>query len=334
MSSCFQSLFHCDRFFQLLRRHSNNKVNKHSCPVLFILSQFSNDFAATPTKLKAKPVLPKRELHDRLIMLWRPELARARRFEQQDAHEFLAFLLNAINDELAQLKKNNDASSSSSSAASSSSSSSGGAEQWQTKTGRGRKCQLVVIDDASSELSDMFGSQIRSTLRERNGRSGGRAQLEPSSLVLSVDIQRDSVRSLGDAIGALMCAEQLELNGRSGAASKQSAFERVPPVLVVHLKRFAYDEQGRPFKLDKHVRFPPTLELDKRLFSHRLVAAHRYALFAVVSHFGERLTSGHYVADAAHRGQWLTFDDDKVYQCSKKTVLSRPAYLLFYSALS
>jgi ubiquitin C-terminal hydrolase len=48
----------------------------------------------------------------------------------------------------------------------------------------------------------------------------------------------------------------------SSAASQQVLIEVLPPVLVIHLKRFLYDPAaGGVIKIDKPVQFTPELEI-------------------------------------------------------------------------
>ncbi|KAM4714138.1 ubiquitin carboxyl-terminal hydrolase 47-like isoform 2-T2 [Anableps anableps] len=102
-----------------------------------------------------------------------------------------------------------------------------------------------------------------------------------------------------------------------------------PDVLTLLLKRFSFDYQQNCYvKLQCNTDVAQTLETKNC----------RYALYAVVHHFGD-LMGGHYIADikSFETGRWYCFDDNTV-KCinevyvnsGKKTIRSATAYLLMY----
>ncbi|KAF8507957.1 hypothetical protein BU17DRAFT_56970 [Hysterangium stoloniferum] len=131
-------------------------------------------------------------------------------------------------------------------------------------------------------------------------------------------------------------------------ATKKLSLSRLPPVLMIHLKRFSF--KG-PFtdKLDTLVDFPiKGLDLTNYMPSplppsadnHRSHAMttddprtqlppYRYDLYGVTNHFGS-LSSGHYTAYIASRGGWLYCDDSRVTNADSKNIVGRPAYVLYY----
>jgi ubiquitin carboxyl-terminal hydrolase 22/27/51 len=156
--------------------------------------------------------------------------------------------------------------------------------------------------------------------------------------------------------------------GACGAAAagstKQLSFAAAPPVLCLHLKRFAHSgatvRHGTSAKVNTHVAFPlDGLDLAPFLAPERLRAraGHRlrdgsaataaaaaaaaaappppplcrYWLAAAVCHMGE-LDGGHYVSYTQHGGQWYRCDDAWVSAVSAEEVAACKAYLLFYAA--
>ena len=65
-------------------------------------------------------------------------------------------------------------------------------------------------------------------------------------------------------------------------AWKFTLLEKLPPVLILHLKYFIYDSKGGLQKLSKKVEYPVDLEINKGILSHsiRTASPHRYKLFA------------------------------------------------------
>ncbi|CCO29921.1 ubiquitin carboxyl-terminal hydrolase 8 [Rhizoctonia solani AG-1 IB] len=131
-------------------------------------------------------------------------------------------------------------------------------------------------------------------------------------------------------------------------AAKQLTFSRMPPVLIIHLKRFSF--KG-PFtdKLETLVEFPlgdldltnhmpppltPNMDKDGlERFSPQdpraQVPPYKYELYSVANHFGS-LSSGHYTAFVKSRGKWMYCDDSRITPAEPKEVVGKPAYILFY----
>lgn len=124
----------------------------------------------------------------------------------------------------------------------------------------------------------------------------------------------------------------------------------LPPVLVVHLKRFSYSRYSRD-KLDTNIEFP-LQQLDLSDFISRSACASSkklrlsengsssefsnheepvYDLYAVSNHFGG-MGGGHYTAfcQMPDSKKWYDFDDSSVTEVDPKDVQSSAAYVLFY----
>ena len=106
---------------------------------------------------------------------------------------------------------------------------------------------------------------------------------------------------------------------------KQMSFNRLPKVLVLHLKRFK-QVQGSKVKDNQFVNF----EIEGMKIIGKLEEA-VYDLFAVANHYGD-MSFGHYTAFCINHlnNQWYEFDDEKVTRLDPSQVVSAAAYLLFY----
>ena len=125
-------------------------------------------------------------------------------------------------------------------------------------------------------------------------------------------------------------------------ASRSLSLEQLPPILVLHMKRFIYDEtSGGCQKLLKVVDFPVDLEIPREILSLNSRNKYhgkqkQYKLFAVVYHNGKEATKGHYVTDIYHTGlaSWLRCDDSLVKLVQEGQVLAHSTnsvpYILFY----
>ncbi|NP_001121498.1 ubiquitin carboxyl-terminal hydrolase 15 [Xenopus tropicalis] len=113
-------------------------------------------------------------------------------------------------------------------------------------------------------------------------------------------------------------------------ATKKLDLWSLPPVLVVHLKRFSYSRYMRD-KLDTLVDFPIS-DLDMSTFLINPNAGPCcYNLIAVSNHYGG-MGGGHYTAFAKNKddGKWYYFDDSSVSTASEEQIVSKAAYVLFY----
>ncbi|GAA5928653.1 uncharacterized protein JCM15063_003931 [Sporobolomyces koalae] len=123
-------------------------------------------------------------------------------------------------------------------------------------------------------------------------------------------------------------------------AVKKLSLSKLPPILVIHLKRFSF--QG-PFsnKIETQVHYPltgldltpfiPPPLMDQKSGSHGSSRRFEYDLFGVTNHYGN-LSSGHYTAFIRNRRDWYNIGDSKVSPCDPNLVQSaKSAYILYYA---
>ena len=103
---------------------------------------------------------------------------------------------------------------------------------------------------------------------------------------------------------------------------------KLPPVLIVHLKRFKNNK-----KIDTLVDFPINeLNMSQYLIGENSIKNNNYELFAVAHHYGG-MGGGHYVASAKNYfdEKWYNFNDSSVSsERNPNDVVSSSAYVLFY----
>eukprot|EP00802_Teleaulax_amphioxeia_P005817 Tamp_05821.p1 GENE.Tamp_05821~~Tamp_05821.p1 ORF type:complete len:742 (+),score=154.46 Tamp_05821:524-2749(+) len=139
-----------------------------------------------------------------------------------------------------------------------------------------------------SECSRKFREQGRERMAEARQRLNARK----SQASLSEDEDDEPAKELDE--------DRVRAEVKSPAL-KQTLFWKLPPFLVLNLKRFLQTMRGRMRKVDRVVKFP--LSLDLGPFCHRDSTETNtcYTLYGLVEHHGS-LNSGHYVAYSSDPG--------------------------------
>jgi len=165
------------------------------------------------------------------------------------------------------------------------------------------------------------------------------------------------VHSIQDALAQISQPQSVQV-GPSGSneASQQVLIEALPPILVLHLKRFLYDTAARGVvKVGKPVQFGPDLDIPLDIMAPAARRPARYTLYGVLYHHGASAGGGHYTLDVLHPNRdggtrsagsgeaWLHIDDETVRAVRHEDVFGgngnersddRCAYLLFYRRAS
>ncbi|KAI8808279.1 cysteine proteinase [Cladochytrium replicatum] len=344
MNAILQPLVHCAPFYNFFMqfRHAYTMSLKTKTPLLEAMIMFLNEFReASPDSPKEQKSLSEEAnsesfapeyVYDALRALKKLDSQKGR---QEDAEEFLGFLLDGLHEELLSLMSNG--SPESKSAVNSSSD-----DEW-TQVGRKNKPTVVRSTEVvESPIYHMFGGRMRSVLKSSGNKQS--ATLEPFQS-LQIDIAPDQVKTIEDGLRRLTAVETLEgftsIKGGKVDATKQTLIESLPPILILHLKRFHYDSTtGTTQKLQKHVAYSTTLKIDPEIISptaRKDVGSNpQYTLFAVVNHHGKQTTGGHYTCDVARgsTGEWLRMDDTVIKPVPATDVLAeksdRQAYMLFF----
>ncbi|WFD30539.1 ubiquitinyl hydrolase 1 [Malassezia sp. CBS 17886] len=218
-------------------------------------------------------------------------------------------------------------------------------QAWLEVGQRGRTSLTRSTGSTESPVTRMFDGKLRSVLTCPGSKTS--IVLEPCRSLL-LDIQPPHVRSVEGALLHMVAPEVVSgvwSTGRGAFvdATKQVSIDVAPPILVLHLKRFVYDEIGGVQKSCKTIDYGLTLTLDRALLSAPLRRAHpspiQYQLFAVVYHHGRLASGGHYTMAARRQDDsgWLYMDDTHVGPIPEELVTQSEAgheksqaYLLFY----
>ncbi|KAG2154115.1 hypothetical protein DEU56DRAFT_952327 [Suillus clintonianus] len=272
---------------------------------------------------------------------------------QEDAEEFLGFYLDTLEEELLTLSSSltnpNQASAHQTNNAPANNVQE---EGWLEVGKRNRTVLTRSTKTVDSPMTRIFGGKFRSTLRVPHQKD---SVIFEDWRSLRLDIQRDTIHTIKDALTHISTPQSVQVTSvtRPGAtldATQQVHIDSLPPILILHLKRFLYDaNKGGVAKVGKQVAFAPELEVGADVMVQgKKVNGTRYRLFGALYHHGQSASGGHYTLDVLHpnidmtnppikpREGWIRIDDELVSDLRAEDVFGgverdeRCAYLLFY----
>lgn len=337
LNATLQALLSCSPFVQLLQELRIRDIPKVGFPTLTAFSEFVCDFdMPTSSNLKKDAVETGRPfrpaMFEAVLKNFTPDVPNSisGRPRQEDAQEFLSFIMHQMHDELLKL----EGQSSGTNGFKTSVVSSTEEDEWETVGPKNKSAVTRTQSFIPSELSDIFGGQLRSVVKARGNKAS--ATVQPF-LLLHLDIHLEIVRTIEDALHLFSAPENLEgyrtsAIGKGGVvtAKKSVKIQTLSKIMILHLMRFSYGSQGSA-KLLKPVHFPLEFILSRELLVSPSTESRKYELVATVTHHGREPSKGHYTADVRHaNGQWLRFDDASVTAIATSKVLHDQAYVLFY----
>jgi ubiquitin carboxyl-terminal hydrolase 8 len=270
--------------------------------------------------------------------------------EQHDSQEFLSFLLDGLHEDLNRVITKppaEDASPEREAELETMPQQIAAVQEWEQY--RKRNDSLIV---------DFFQGQFRNRLQCMTCQKTSTTYNTFMYLSLPIPTGRGITRvTLQQCLDAFVKEEVMEKADAwncpscktARKATKKLSLSRLPPILLIHLKRFSF--KG-PFtdKLETLVEFP-VKNLDLTNYMPPLLPPgvdksppprpndpsaqlppYRYELYGVTNHFGT-LTSGHYTSFISSRGSWLYCDDSRISRANPEDVVGRPAYILFYKRI-
>lgn len=267
---------------------------------------------------------------------------------QEDAEEFMTFVLNGLHDELIAMedgringKRKMNGHNGHMDGEENGVVDDGG--DWEEVSRNGKSVEIRGEEFRQSGITSIFGGALRSEVR--------RARAKPSVtrepfFSLSLDVESGLIRDVEHAVTAYFEPEYLEgytmeNSGEGVEARKHVLLESMPRVLILHLKRFSHDTRtGDLAKVTRMMTFPETLQVPGRVMHSTtsrwgMESGKSYKLTAVVTHVGKTLAGGHYTCDVRWERDegcmWVSCDDSKVMKTTLQKVGNKQAYLLFYS---
>uniref|UniRef100_A0A6N2NJ70 Ubiquitin carboxyl-terminal hydrolase n=1 Tax=Salix viminalis TaxID=40686 RepID=A0A6N2NJ70_SALVM len=220
---------------------------------------------------------------------------------QEDAHEFLRYVIDACHNTCLRLKK----------------------LSWKG----------IENGGDGSVVKKIFGGALQSQVKCLC------CNCESNKVDEIMDISLDVLNSnsVRDAMQKFFQPEILDGNNKYKcenckklvAARKQMSVLQAPNVLVIQLKRFEGIFGG---KIDKPIAFEEVLVLSSFMCKTSQDPQPKYNLFGTIVHSGCSLESGHYYAYIKDTiGRWYCCNDSYVTLSTLQEVLSEKAYILFFS---
>ncbi|CAD6499409.1 BgTH12-03525 [Blumeria graminis f. sp. triticale] len=363
MNSILQGLVFCSPFFNFLDQVSKRTTFsfKSETPLLDAMILFIHEYSVIEpaTSLDQSRIHSKQGQVDKYGEPFTPDffynvINQLPRFSsmrkcghQQDAEEFLGFLLEGLHDDCVQVARNysSGANKSESSPHNKTSPLSKKIEETHLHTSASENGWLEVgpkqktaftrssgTTTTDSPITKIFGGYLRSELRVPGLKDS--VTMEPYQ-PLQLDVGAYNVNNIVDALKGLTHPESLHGDFKSPkgcnvTATKQVFIDSLPQVLILHLKRFQYDNAGGTQKIWKKVDYPLELELPKELFPRHKRSFYEknglpnYRLISVVYHHGKNASGGHYTVDVRRQDgrEWIRLDDTVIKRVKGEEVVS------------
>ncbi|XP_065556232.1 ubiquitin carboxyl-terminal hydrolase 46-like [Artemia franciscana] len=329
-NSVLQALYFCKPFREkVLEYRTKHKRNKET--LLTCLADLYHSIATN--KKRTGTIQPKK-----FVARLKKEKEEFNNFIQQDAHEFLNFLVNHISEQVL-------------------------AEKQQMSNARVRAINgtepilnglpLVhqMLPNSESEptwVHEIFQGIMTSETRCLTCDTV--SSKDEDFFDLQVDVEQNTsithcLRNFSST--ETLCNEnkfKCDVCCSYQEAQKRVRVKKLPMILALHLKRFKYmDTYSRHIKVSHRVVFPMELRLfntsDDAMNPDRL-----YDLISIVVHCGTGPNRGHYISIVKSHGIWLVFDDDIVDKIDSSAIedfygsnsdvqkSSETAYILFYQS--
>ncbi|KAK3547160.1 hypothetical protein QTP86_015625 [Hemibagrus guttatus] len=262
---------------------------------------------------------------DRFYRVFKEALPYFSGYSQQDAHEFLRFLLDRLHTEINRRPAHHTATT---------------PEPSYTRSRISEEAAAMwkrYVDKDDSIIVDLFSGQLRSSLHCSVCSHFSNTFDVFCDLSLPIPKTSDSRAgvTLRECLDLFSHEEKLskenspmcETCNRCTETTKSLTIQRFPKILVIHLKRFTASRYSIR-KSTVPVSFPLT-GLDLGPFGPSDCGPVLYDLYALCDHMGT-VNMGHYTAVCQDEDGWCCYNDSCVTQISADQLQSNEAYLLFY----
>lgn len=185
-----------------------------------------------------------------------------------------------------------------------------------------------VSQNNKFSISSLFKGKYLSTIKCRHVNF----QTQTTNVINVCTLDVRGVSSLEESFMNFTALEPLDGSNQYDTGSSYglqdadmfSNFIELPPVLMLHLKRFDINmETQQNSKIDTFFSFTKNLDLNRYLAEHNKVDCSQYELFGILVHAGT-IHSGHYTAylRPTPESEWYYFNDSEVHIVSEDQAIS------------
>ncbi len=254
--------------------------------------------------------------------------------QHQDSQEFLTFLLNSIEDELAEkimfvpgriIDINNNQ------------------NEINLINLMANNCWQNYLKNEFSIIKNLFGGMSHVAIT--CSYCGNKSHNFDFFQVLQLSIPNNA-NNIYDCLDEFIKEEKIDehnmikcnLCGRFNKSTKQTKLCKLPKILIIQLKRFRVNNYGIiNQKINNMIEYPINLNLNK-YSNNNSNNNNNYNLFAVNNHYNigpfNSINFGHYTSHVINRfdNKWYKFDDSKklIEINNNDEIINKNAYMLFY----
>jgi ubiquitin C-terminal hydrolase len=246
---------------------------------------------------------------------------------QEDAQEFLHFLLETVHQEMVNVMNKSDIKIQDKK---------DDQDDGWSEIGTGNK-KRVVREDINlkpTPISSIFGGVMQIILKKQGSKESVSYQpffslplpLEEEhnhKLIFSLEEALESFKKISFIDGL-----RSETTSLAVKATKQCILSSIGSIVIFHLKRFSY-ANGQAYKLNHNVEYPLqfTLRVGKGVGEQNV----DLNLRGIIVHHGNSPRKGHYSSFCKLSDEsWYHFDDIRVTKVEESVILEQQAYLLLY----
>ena len=263
---------------------------------------------------------------------------------QNDAHEFLVFILDRLNNELLNIENkykiinnsndlnNNDNINEKDKINEDKKEILNEEEgEWEEvkKNGKTMKQTNSIKNFKTSILGEVFQGILKQDIIQK-GNSTSNCQIEPF-FTLHIDNEESSIENMFEKFF------KKKFIVDSGDKYIQSFLEKCPKIFIINAKGFFYDKKNQMIvKIKKELLFGEKMVINKEYVSPYLRNKNiEYELIGIVVHKGNLATEGHYICYCKNNKDKTCFylDDNKVIKVSVDLLHKLRPYILFYRKL-
>ena len=258
---------------------------------------------------------------------------------QNDAHEFLVFLLDRLNIELLNIENkykiinnsNENNINTEKEEPKEEPKDDEKEDEWEEvkKGGKTMKQTNSIKNFKTSILGEVFQGILKQDIIQK-GNSKSNCQIEPF-FTLHLDNEENSIENMFEKFF------QKKYIVDSGDKYIQSFLEKCPTIFIINAKGFYYDKKKQTIvKIKKELIFKEKLIIKKEYVSPYLRNKNiEYELIGIVVHKGNLATEGHYICYCKNNKDksWFYLDDSKVIKVSEDLLHKLRPYILFYKKI-